>query len=66
MLSAHRPLQRLLLGVAIVAALAGRASAQLKLGDTAPEFQLRDVYDRWHRLSQLRGQVVLIGLWGYS
>ena len=66
MLFVHRPLQRLLLGVTIVAALAGRVSAELKVGDPAPEFQLRDVYDHWHRLSQLRGQVVLIGLWGYS
>lgn len=42
------------------------ASAEVKPGDPAPDFTLRDVNDMEYTLSDLRGKVVLLDLIGYD
>jgi hypothetical protein len=50
-----------------IASLAQRAdAAPVRVGDVAPEFSRLDVSGTTHTLSSYRGQVVLLGLVGYS
>lgn len=39
------------------------ASAQLKIGDLAPEIKLPDTSGKWMPLSQVKGKVILIDFW---
>jgi hypothetical protein len=41
-------------------------AAAIGVGDIAPDFTLLDLNGTSHSLSQYRGQVVLLGLIGYS
>ena len=54
------------LAALILSMAAAASAAPVRVGDVAPDFSLRDVNETTHTLSDYRGQVVLLGLIGYS
>ena len=60
------PVKGFLVCAGFILGWAGSAPAEVRPGDLAPDFLLRDVSDATYTLSQFRGNVVLLAFWGYS
>ena len=54
---------RSLSGLVLIMLFTGAQAADLKPGDPAPAFELRDQHGKLHRLADYAGKVVLVNFW---